>query len=226
MPHIYWWCPCHFSMAPIECFQAEALQMGIVAAKGQPQTSAKCTSSCDLIWHPEWVQDFCEAAEWDGWWTGGWWSKWALQYRVSLSLYVYKGAYGYLGLICPTPPPWGPPLIYMAIYGRIWLYKLIYTLKYVFGCLGMYLVCLNLYFECLNLYLGCLNLYLCVWTCILGVWTCILVYGFVFLVYGFVLLVYGSLFLILEGYRNRDRGRDRDQDTLGGPGWGDTPRWG
>ena len=37
----------------------------------------------------------------------------------------------------PTPSAWsGPRLIYMAIYGRVWLYVLIYILKYVFGVFG------------------------------------------------------------------------------------------
>ena len=41
----------------------------------------------------------------------------------------------------------GPPLIYMAIYGRVWLYMLIYALKYSLGCLGMYFCVSELVFR-------------------------------------------------------------------------------
>jgi len=46
----------------------------------------------------------------------------------------------------------GLGLIYMAIYGRIWLYMLIYTLKYVFGAFGHVFWVSELIFWCLNLY--------------------------------------------------------------------------
>ena len=46
-------------------------------------------------------------------------------------------------------------VIYMAIYGHIWQYMIIYILKYVFGVSGHL-------FECLDSCLG-------VWTCNLGV---------------------------------------------------------
>ena len=54
----------------------------------------------------------------------------------------------------------------MAIYGYIWLYMAIYSLKCVFWMSGLAFWVSGLVFGCLDLYFRCLDLYLGVWTCI------------------------------------------------------------
>jgi len=66
---------------------------------------------------------------------------------VYINDYIGVGDSGTLLLLHRTPR-----LIYMAIYGSIWLYMLIYTLKYVFGAFGEVFGVSELIFWCLNLY--------------------------------------------------------------------------
>ena len=59
---------------------------------------------------------------------------------------------GFGASYAPLLPHGGLGLIYMAIYGRIWLYMLIYTLKYVFLMFGHVFGVSELVFWCMDLY--------------------------------------------------------------------------
>jgi len=96
-----------------------------------------------------------------------------LKYAFWIYIYIYKGAYGFVGFVCPTSPPWGTTTLllgYIRMYVAIYLYthpKI--CIWDVWACMlgvrtcicvsELVLVsvvcwCLNLYFWCLNLYLG------------------------------------------------------------------------